>query len=184
MGSGSLVISHENIWNAWRSFRRGKKATREMLEFESHLISNLVNLHDDIVSGEYYHSSYRHRRVTEKKRRDISVARIRDRVVHRIMYEYLVERFDKIFIFDVWSCRAGKGLIGCIRRTRKLLNKNKEGFFWRSDIVKFFDNVSHEKLAECLKRRVSDPVALVLLGTIIKSYETVKIFKERGGAYW
>ena len=47
------------------------------------------------------------------------------------------------------------------------------------DITKFFDNVSHEKLIECLKRRISDPVALGLLGTFIKSYETVKFFKER-----
>lgn len=109
--------------------------------------------------------------VTDNKRREISVASMRDRVLHRLFYDYLVEVFDKIFIFDAWSCRKGKGLMGAINRAQVFIKKYSNGFVWRADIRKFFDNVDHDILLQLLKRRIRDGKALFLLKEIIDSFE-------------
>ena len=107
--------------------------------------------------------------VKDNKRRDIFVAPIRDRVVHRLIYEYLVKIYDKTFIYDVWSCRKGKGLTGAIERTKKFLKKYPRSFVWRADITKFFDNVKTDILEKVLSRRIKDGRAILIIREIIKS---------------
>lgn len=181
MESGSCDISMNGIWQAWQGFRRGKKISYEIIIFESHLLDNLFDLQRDLITGKYVHEGYRHVQITEKKRRDLAIASIRDRVVHRLLYDFLVLNFDKQLIFDVWSCRKGKGLIVCIERTKKLLYKDQNGFFWRCDIEKFFDHVRHDVLILSVFRRITDSNARWLLKEVIDSYQSEKI--AGGGCY-
>jgi len=89
----------------------------------------------DLHNDTYRHVGYSHRIVNEKKRRDIAVASVRDRVVHRLLYDYLVPLTDMQFDYDVWSCRMGKGLHAALRRTQYFLNKYDHSYVWRADIV-------------------------------------------------
>jgi len=84
----------------------------------------------------------------------IAVANIEDRIVHRLIYEYLVPIFDKTFIFDVWSCRKNKGLTAAIERVQKLFRGHKNFYCWRADIEKFFDNIDHQLLIKFLFRKI------------------------------
>lgn len=84
--------------------------------FSYYLEENLRKLQTDLENGHYTHGGYKTFIVTDNKRREISVASVRDRVVHRILYEYLVPIYDKTFIYDAWSCRKDKGLLGAIER--------------------------------------------------------------------
>jgi len=102
------------------------------------------------------------------------VASVTDRVVHRLIYEYLVPLYDPTFIFDAWSCRQQKGLMGTIERTQEFLKKHKNGFVWRADIKKFFDNVDQDILLRTLKRRVKDDKAIWLIRGVINSYSLKK----------
>ena len=120
-GSASIEFKLEDIWKSWWSYRKGKKASPALEEFEYHLEENLQNLSEDLAKGTYQHGSYRTFIVAENKRREISVAAIRDRVVHRLLYDYLVPIFDHTFVFDAWSCRKTKGLLGAIERTQDFL---------------------------------------------------------------
>lgn len=104
---------------------------------------------------------------------------MRDRVVHRLLYEYLVRTYDKTFIYDAWSCRKGKGLIGAIERTQYLLKKYPRSFVWRADIVKFFDNVDHAILESTLSRKIADKTATRLLHEVISSFGTRARERER-----
>ena len=154
------------------SFRKNKKPSREITIFEADLERNLLQLCSDLNTGKYQHGGYNHRIVNEKKRRDIAVASVRDRVVHRLIYDYLVPLVDSKLDYDVWSCRAGKGLHQALRRTHKLTIKYSHGWVWRADISKFFDNVDREVLKECLTRFISDKVSLEILDKVIESYTT------------
>lgn len=151
-------------------FRRGKKSTQEIDTFCYFLEENLLRLRQDLINGTYQHSGYKSFRITDTKRRDISVACIRDRIVHRLLYDYLVSVFDKNFIYDAWSCRKDKGLLAAITRTQQLLKKHKNGFVWRSDITKFFDSIDHKILKTVIRRKVKDQKALQIIDTIINSY--------------
>lgn len=153
-------------------FRRGKRRNKELANFEYFLEDNLWWLYLDLNEDKYTHHSYQHFTIQEGKRRDIAVACMRDRVVHRLVYEYLVSIYDRIFIYDVWSCRRGKGLTDAINRTEKFFKKYPKSFVWRADVTKFFDNVRQDILFNILSRRVKDEKAIRLIKQIITSYKT------------
>lgn len=170
MGSSSIDFSLANIWKCWYLFRRGKKLSRELDIFTFYLEGNLFKLYEDLNTGNYRHGDYRRFTVTDNKKRVISVASIRDRIVHRLLYEYLVQIYNKTFIFDVWSCRKDKGLFGAIERTQKFLLAHHSGFVWRVDITKFFDNVDQAVLFSLLQKRVNNEKALTILKEVIASF--------------
>ena len=140
------------------------------MAFEGELEHNLLKLCADINGNSYTPDPYNHRIVNQKKRRDIAVASVRDRVVHRLLYDYLVPLVDNRLDYDVWSCRSGKGLHAGLLRVKGLMDKYSSCYVWRGDIAKFFDNVDHRKLKECLSRFVSDEKAKELLDRVIDSY--------------
>ena len=178
MGKVSIDFSLKNIWKSWFAFRRGKKITKEIDDFSYHLEERLYNLCKELNRGTYHHGGYHTFTVVDNKPRVISVASLRDRVVHRLMYAYLTSIYDKTFIYDVWSCRKHKGLVGAIQRTQTFLRNNHKDFIWRADIAKFFDNVDKQTLINIIKRRVSDPKALWLLEKIIFSYPDSILSKD------
>ncbi len=171
--NSSIDTSLTNIWTAWRAFRSGKKPSRDILRFQSDLESNLLQLCADVHTGNYIHAPYTHRIINEKKRRDIAVAQVRDRIVHRLLYDYMVPLLDKAFDPDVWSCRRGRGLHQCLDRCLLLAQRHKSGYVWRADISKFFDNIDHQVLMRCLRDKIHDPIAIRLLNIVITSYQTV-----------
>ncbi|MFH0820518.1 MAG: reverse transcriptase domain-containing protein [Candidatus Peregrinibacteria bacterium] len=170
-------MSLENLWETWLNFRKGKKPTPELYELQYNLERNLFKLHKELNSRMYRHGQYRTFTVCDNKKRVISVAPIRDRIVHRLIYDYLVPIYDRTFIFDAWSCRKGKGLLACIKRAQNFLSAHPRSFVWRADIRKFFDSVNHDTLLAILVRRVHDPKAIWLIREIINSFSTA----HRGG---
>ncbi len=170
MGNVSIDLSLENIWKCWFRFKSGKRRTLEMEHFQYFLEKNIYNLHNDLNFGNYHHAGYCKFIANDNKRREISVAEIRDRIVHRLIYEYLVEIFEKEFIFDVWSCRKGKGLIGAIEQTQKFLRKYPRNFIWRSDVRKFFDSIDHRELKNIIARKIPNQSVIEIIDEIIDSY--------------
>ena len=165
-------ISIESLWHAWLAYRKGKQRTSEFEKFSYNIEVELVQLHKDLANGSYKHGSYRYFEVIDNKKRTIVVAQFRDRVVHRLLYDYLIAMYDKTFIFDAWSCRKNKGLHGAIDRAQSLLNRNQNAFIWRSDISKFFDSVDQRVLFQLLQRRIKDPIAIILIEKVISSYHS------------
>ncbi len=171
MGSSSDIdVSVANVYHAWKLFRRGKKPSWELEAFQFNLEANLLSLALDLQKGTYEHGSYRHFEVHDNKKRVVAVASVRDRVVHRLLYEFLVPIWDTHFSYDVWSCRPGKGLLGAIERTQTLMTAHYNGWLWRADIAKFFDNIDHQVMKTCIRRRVSGEKANFLLDKVIDSY--------------
>lgn len=123
MGSDCIDLSLKNIWKTWFVFKKGKNWSAELHNFKFHLEQNLFELFRDLNNGTYRHGGYRKFVVCDNKRREISVASVRDRFVHRLIYDFLVKIYDRTFIYDAWSCRQGKGLLGVIERTQKFMER-------------------------------------------------------------
>ncbi len=147
--------------------------------FAYYLEGNLYALHSELNYGKYKHQGYRKFVATDNKRREVSVATIKDRVVHRLLYGYLVDLYDETFIFDLWSCRKEKGLVGAIERTQALLAKYPRHYVWRSDIKKFFDRVDQQRLLEIISLKVVDPKAIHLCREITGTYSVRNRERER-----
>jgi len=174
MGNEVIDTGLGNIYRSWFVYRKGKKASIDLDIFQYNLEKELRNLAKDLGNGTYKHGSYRKFTVRDNKKREISVATVRDRVVHRLVYDYLTGIYDKTFIYDAWSCRIGKGLMGAIDRTQLFMKKHGNGFVWRADVKKFFDNVSHDVLLNILKLKIKDEKAIQLITGIIKSFSKGK----------
>jgi len=172
MGNSFIDLNLTNIWQSWFKFKKGKRKTKELEIFTYYLERNLRALHFELNTNQFKHSKYKKFIVTDNKRREIRVAGIRDRVVHRLLYEYLYKIYDKTFIYDLWSCREDKGLLGVVERTQKFLSKYPKFFVWRADIKKFFNNVDQQTLLKILFLRVKDIKATNILKEIIASYSS------------
>lgn len=175
----SSIISVENLFIGWEEFRKGKRYKPDIQHFERHLEDNLFFLHNQLKNKTYRHSKYTSFYITDPKLRHIHKATVRDRVVHHATYRILYPIFDRIFVYDSYSCRVGKGTHRAVKRlveyTRGVsINYTRSSFALKCDIKKFFDSVDHEILLSQLKKIVEDPDTMWLLKEIIYSFSAQK----------
>src|SRR3989338_6856850 len=155
------IISLDNLFSAWREFKKGKTCKLDIQEFEFNLEENIFQLHDDFKNNRYKHGPYVAFYVRDPKLRHIHKASVRDRVFHHAVFRMLYPIFDKNFIYDSYSCRIGKGthlavnrLEQCIRKLSK--NNSRNIYALKCDIRKFFDSVDKTTLLEIIKRKIKD----------------------------
>lgn len=169
------IISLENLFAAWREFRRGKRGKTDVQNFERQLEDNIFSLRRELVNGTYRHGPYEQFNIFDPKFRVIHKAAVRDRLVHHAVYRVLNPFFERSFIFDSYSCRIGKGTHKAVDRLDNFVRKASRNYTrpcWalKCDIEKFFASVDHEILFKIIARRIACPGALWLLREIIKSY--------------
>jgi retron-type reverse transcriptase len=170
------IISLENLFDAWREFRRGKSKKSDVARFEFNLEDNLFKLHDELLAGFYVPAPYEAFYVKDPKLRHIHKACVRDRVVHQALFRVLYPIFDRHFIFDSYSSRNGKGTHAGARRLESFVRKasanwTRQAWCLKCDVRKFFDSIDHEILLGLIRARVSDERAMKLIETIVLGFE-------------
>ncbi len=171
------IWNFKNLYRAHCKARRGKRTTREVIEFEMNLAENLTSLSDSLKNGTYRLSGYYTFKVYDPKVRNIHALHYRDRVVqHCICDEVLAPVLDKKMIYDNAACRIGKGTHFAMHRlvwfmTDFYKKNGSDGWFLKCDFRKFFDHIDHAVLKEKLKNVFADKEFFSLLDRIIDSYE-------------
>lgn len=170
-GKISIDCSVPNLRKIWDNFRKGKRKSRAIDYFTYYLEKELEKLSLDLTSKTYKHGNYYSFMVFDNKKRKIEIAAIRDRIVHRLIYEYLVEIFDKSFIYDAWSCRKNKGLIKAIERCQYFANRYCKYFFWKADVVKFFQSIDQDNLIKYIELKVKERDIIDLIKEVVYCYK-------------
>lgn len=165
----------ENLFCAWREFKRGKGSKVDVQEFEFKLEDNLFQIHDELKNKTYQHSHYTAFNVCDPKLRRIHKATVKDRVLHHAIFRVLYPIFDKNFIFDSYSCRTDKGTHKAVDRLEKFAkrlsrNNSKNIFALKCDIRKFFDSIDQAILLRLIKKKIQDEDAIWLIEKIILSF--------------
>jgi len=171
----ALIVSEENLWLAWKLFRRGKRKRADVRAFERMLEDNLLSLRKELVDETYRPGGYRRFIVHDPKRRTISAPHIRDQIIHQAIWNILFPHFDRRFSAAVHSCRPGRGTHSAVLKIEKIARRLAgRGKVWilHLDVVKFFDSVDHAALRKCLRRAISCPRTLELLDRIIGGYNS------------
>ena len=163
----SSVVEWSNLVRAYRLCRRRKRFSDPACRFDFDWESGLADLQRELLAGAYQPGQYYHFFIHEPKRRKVSAAPFRDRVVHHAIVNVLGPVFERRFIFDSYACRVGKGTHRAIDRAQKYLRRFP--YYLKTDIVKFFPNVDHGVLMSLLESRVREKPFVDLLRVVIAS---------------
>ena len=169
------IISVENLLEAWCEFVKGKRARKDVQEFERNLMENLLGLYARLAGFSYRHKQYQTFTICDPKTRRIHKATVADRMLHRAVYRKLYPLFDPTFIADSFSCRVGKGTHKAIDRFQAVAwkishNHHQTAWVLKCDIRKFFASIDHRILLDILYRQLNDEHLRRLLQTIIHSF--------------
>ncbi len=174
------VVRWENLLLAYRKCRRRKRYKSVATRFDFAWEEELVRLQRELVAGTYTPGDYHHFVITDPKRRKISAAPFRDRVVHHALVNVLEPIFERRFIYDSYECRRGKGTHRAIVRAQRFLRRYD--WYLKTDIVRFFPNVDHAVLFDLLARTIRDSHTVDLIAKILKSGEGV--LAKEASQYW
>lgn len=161
------IYDFANLYAAYRAARRGKRDRGEVLRFEQRVEDELFRLQRALREQTYRPGAYRHFYIYEPKRRKISAAPFRDRVVHHALINLLEPIWERKFIHDSYACRVGKGTHRALDRCTAWVRRYR--YVLQCDIAKFFPTIDHAILLAILGRGVTDPQVLALCERIVGS---------------
>lgn len=166
---------HGNLWDNMISFasllraahraRRRKRYRPGVARFFFQLEPQLWQLHQELAERTYEPGEYQTFYVYEPKKRLISAAPFRDRVVQHVLTGTLEPIFEPCFIQDSYACRRGKGTHAAVRRAQQYARQFR--YVLKADIRKFFPSLDHQILKDLLARKIKDPGVLWLAAKII-----------------
>ena len=123
-GKNSLTwFTFENLHRAYFDCRKRKLKKFHHLKFAENLEENLLSLETKLQNRTYKPGRSIAFIVQRPKIREIFAADFADRVVHHLLFNYLSPIFEKVFIYDSWACRKGKGTHKAMFRLQKLASE-------------------------------------------------------------
>jgi len=162
--TGSLFVASQyqksdedlltDLFTAYYSSRKNKRATYSQMRFEQNLSENLVCLWDEIRQRRYHPGRSMCFIIHDPVQREVFAASFRDRIVHHLLFNYLNPLFEPLFIEDSYSCRVGKGTHYGVQRMMEKMRQCRQDnpccpvFVLKLDIQGYFMNISRQRLYE------------------------------------
>jgi RNA-directed DNA polymerase len=163
----SQVYEWANLVEAAQRSARNKRSRVEVAAFELFWADRLSDIQDELRDRRYRPGKYRNFCIHEPKRRMISAAPFRDRVVHHALCQVLEPWYESRFIADSYANRVGKGTHRAIDRVQSLARSFR--YVLRLDIVKYFPSIDHQILLSEIGRAPIDEGISELCEQIIAS---------------
>ena len=161
----STLTSWPNLLLAYRKAAKGKRGHANVAAFEYFLEDNLLRLQEELRSQSYRPGDYVSFTIHEPKRRLISAAPFRDRVVHHALCNLIEPIFERSFIHDSYANRIGKGTHRALDRCQQFSRRYR--YVLQGDVRQFFPSVDHAVLRAILWRKVDDPQVRWLIDQIL-----------------
>jgi len=159
------IRSFENLWYAYRDAARGKHCTPGVARFEFHVEERLLELEAELAARTYRPGPYRSFYIRDPKRRLISAAPFRDRVVHHALCWVIEPLFEATFIADSYANRIGRGTHAALDRAEQFAGRYR--YVLQCDVRQFFPSIDHAVLREILARKLACPDTLGLCDAIL-----------------
>lgn len=168
----SASCTVEQLHKAYLKCRKGKRKAVNTRGFEVELYRELQTLSDSLNNGSYAPSRSVCFYVEKPKLREIFAANFRDRVVHRLVVDFLEPHYEKKFISDSFACRTGKGTHRAVRQLRDFVrsgskNETSPLYYLQLDIKGFFMEIYKPTLLGLLEREIADQELLHVLRAIV-----------------
>jgi len=149
----ALICSFENLLLAARLASRGKGLKTPALKFFLHLEENLLQIQRELATQTYEPGEYKTFEIVRPKRRMISAAPFRDRVVHHALCNVIAPLFERLFIFDSYANRSGKGTHAAIRRLQHFMRRAR--YVLKCDLRQYFPSIDLEILKQLIRQVIA-----------------------------
>ncbi|MBU0719465.1 MAG: hypothetical protein KJ749_14555 [Planctomycetes bacterium] len=159
------LTAWENLVAAARKTRLGKRNRGDCAALELERERELLRLQVELRRGTYRPGGYHTFHVSEPKRRMISAAPYRDRIVHHALINVIGPLFERNFVSDSYANRIAKGTHRAADRYQEFARRFR--YVLQCDVVKFFPSIDHDILKTLLRSRIRDQRVLWLCDLII-----------------
>ncbi len=172
MSDFTNITSLENLHSCWLKSKRNKGHSLRMQRFEADALSHLITIQKRLRERTYTFGPYKTFTVREKKFRDVVDAPMKDRIVHWMLYQYLLPIWQPKFIHDTFGNLPGRGSHAAVKRLAEFARRQSAQWVLQLDISKYFYSVPHEQLKQRTLRYVGDHDIRQLIINLIDSYRT------------
>ena len=138
------VYAWENLYLAYTKAARGKRGRDAAAGFEYRLEDNLFQLQEELAGETYQPGPYVNFYIHEPKRRLISAAPFRDRVVHHALCNVIEPAFEASFIHHSYANRMGKGTHRALDQCQAWMARHR--YVLPCDLRQFFPSIDHRML--------------------------------------
>ncbi len=148
-----------DLFSAYYIARKNKRNTINAIKFEKDFEHKLFDLQNSIINRKYKPLPSTCFISEKPEKREIFAADFQDRVVHHLLYNYILPVFEKTFINDSYSCRKGKGTHYGIKRIDKFIrscsnNYKNDAYILKLDIKGYFMGINKILLYDKVKQEL------------------------------
>ena len=158
-GTFEEVVGYDRIEANYKEALRGaRKFKKEAVNYDLYRELNNVGLWRDLRKERYTPGAYYHTVITEPKRRELSIPKLRDKIVQLVIHEELQNIYRPVFVERSFACQYGKGPIRAAFNVqhdmRTALKKwGEEATVIKLDVKKFFYSIDRTILKQILVKR-------------------------------
>jgi RNA-directed DNA polymerase len=168
------LLDYELLWYAFRRLKRGKTPGVDNVtveDYEEELEANLRDLLERLHRGAYRPMPSLRKNISKGngKTRPLGIACVEDKLVQRAVVMILEQIYEVDFYDTSYGYRPGKSCHEALSTLGGIIATRKVNWISDADIKGFFDNVSHQRLEELLRKRISDPKLLRLISRFLKA---------------
>lgn len=165
------ITSYKNLELAFRKAAKGRRWLWIVRHIGRSMARYIKHTQRQLRDGTYRTNVYKAKTVYEPKKRVIhSLPFYPDRIVHHALVNVLGPYWDRMFIYDSYACRKGKGQHAGSVRCMKFVRRYR--YALKCDVSKFYHSIPHDKLKVLLRQKIKCKRTLALLDEIIDSSRT------------
>lgn len=168
----SQLTSLSNLHQCWLKSKKNKSKSLRVQRFGDDPLRYLVMIQKRLRDREYSFGPYKSFTVREKKFRHVVDAPMKDRVVHWMLYDYLLPIWQPRFICDTYGNLPGRGTHAAVNRLAHFCRGADSKWVLQLDISKYFYSVNHALLKARALRFIGDHDLRSLMIALIDSFRT------------
>ncbi|MGH6934889.1 MAG: RNA-dependent DNA polymerase, partial [Methylocella sp.] len=174
------IASFQALHAAARRAVKGKHKKAGAASFFANLERELLALERQLHANEYRPGRYLAFEVNDPKKRIVSAAPFRDRVVHHALCAVIEPIFETGFIDHSFANRKGKGTHRAIEVYERY--RDRHAYVLRCDVFRYFPAIDHAILKAEFRRRIACSRTLALMDMIVdrsNAQEPVNLYFDR-----
>jgi RNA-directed DNA polymerase len=172
----STLFLYQKLLEAYRLCVRGKPSLKST-DWHWRVEKELSRLAFELNNRRYRPGLSSIFVVKTPKPREVIAANIRDRVVHRLVHEYMSPYWEKRFLPFSFACRKGMGPLAAVKDAEDAIRRHSRAtsvplHALKVDVSRFFPSLCHDVLLAALRKHLENDFFLWLTEVIVRHRPT------------